>query len=279
MSPEQQGVSGHSQPKESPVPSLMRIVPAGILTAIILSTAACSSAGSLRSVDSGPSGKSGKSGTPAARAPLAGLTADQIVQKALKDLAAASSVRITGQLPTQKGTVAIDITDVAPASCQGTIALASTGASGSPMAAITKVDGTAYVKLNQSYLNSLHVPASESAELNGKYVKSTSSSTIADLSHLCVLSTLVNAFTQGGDTGFVEAGTVTDEGQPALALTQPNATDGGTVYVSDTASPVILSLQQTAGQLAFLDFTNFNAPVTVTAPPAADIFYGATSLA
>ena len=260
------------------MPSLMRIVPAGILTAIILSTAACSSAGSLRSVDSGPSGKSGKSGTPAARAPLAGLTADQIVQKALKDLAAASSVRITGQLPTQKGTVAIDITDVAPASCQGTIALASTGASGSPMAAITKVDGTAYVKLNQSYLNSLHVPASESAELNGKYVKSTSSSTIADLSHLCVLSTLVNAFTQGGDTGFVEAGTVTDEGQPALALTQPNATDGGTVYVSDTASPVILSLQQTAGQLAFLDFTNFNAPVTITAPPAADMFYGTPTL-
>jgi hypothetical protein len=257
------------------VPSLMRIVPAGILTAaIILTTAACSSAGSFRSVDSRPSGESRTSSAPA---PLAGLTADQIVQKALKDLAAASSVRITGQLPTQEGNVAIDITDVAPASCQGTIALASTGASGSPTAAITKVDGIAYVKLNQSYLKNLHVPAGESAELNGKYIKSSSSSTIADLSHLCVLSTLVNAFTQG-DTGFAKAGTVTVEGQPALALTQPNATDGGTVYVSDAAIPVILSLQETGGQLAFLDFTNFNAPVTITAPPAADIFYGAPSL-
>jgi hypothetical protein len=253
----------------------MRIVPAGILTAaIILTTAACSSAGSFRSVDSRPSGESRTSSAPA---PLAGLTADQIVQKALKDLAAASSVRITGQLPTQEGNVAIDITDVAPASCQGTIALASTGASGSPTAAITKVDGTAYVKLNQSYLKNLHVPAGESAELNGKYIKSSSSSTIADLSHLCVLSTLVSAFTQG-DTGFAKAGTVTVEGQPALALTQPNATDGGTVYVSDAAIPVILSLQETGGQLAFLDFTNFNAPVTITAPPAADIFYGAPSL-
>ena len=77
----------------------------------------------------------------------------------------------------------------------------------------------------------------------------------------------VNAFSQGGDTGFVEAGTVIVEGQPALALTQPNATDGGTVYVSDTAIPVILSLQETGGQLAFLDSTNFNAPVTITAPP------------
>ena len=258
------------------MPSLLRILPAGILTAaIILSTAACSSAGSFRSVDSSPSGESGTSAAPA---PLAGLTAGQIVQKALKDLAAASSVRITGQLPSQEGDVAIDITDVAPASCQGTIALTSTGAAGAPAAAITKVDGTAYVKLNQSYLKSLHVPAWEYAELNGKYVKSTSSSAIADLSHLCVLSTLVNAFTQGGDTGFAKAGTVTVEGQPALALTQPNATDGATVYVSDAAIPVILSLQETGGQLAFLDFTNFNAPVTITAPPAADIFYGTPSL-
>jgi hypothetical protein len=32
-----------------------------------------------------------------------------------------------------------------------------------------------------------------------------------------VLSTLVNAFTQAGDTGFAKAGTVTVEGQPALA--------------------------------------------------------------
>ena len=258
------------------MPSLMRIVPAGLLTAaIILSMAACSSAGSFRSADSRPSGEPRASAAPA---PLAGMTADQIVKKALKDLAADSSVRITGEVPSQGGNVAIDITDVAPASCQGTIALASAGASGSAVAAITKVDGTAYVKLNQSYLKSLHVPAWESAEVNGKYIKSTSSSAIADLSHLCVLSTLVNAFTQGGDTGFVEAGTVTEEGQPALALTQPNATDGGTVYVSDAATPVILSLQDTGGQLAFLDFTNFNAPVTVTAPPAADIFYGATSL-
>lgn len=68
-------------------PSLMRIVPAGIFAA-------------------GPSGTSGRSATPA---PLAGLTADQIVQKALKNLAAASSVRITGEVPSKEGNVAIYI--------------------------------------------------------------------------------------------------------------------------------------------------------------------------
>ena len=94
--------------------------------------------------------------------------------------------------------------------------------------------------------------------MNSEYIESTSSSAIADISHLCVLSTLVNAFTQGGDSGFAEAGTVTVEGQPARTLTQPNATDGDTVYVSDSAIPEILSLQDTGGPEAFLDSTNFD---------------------
>jgi hypothetical protein len=93
------------------------------------------------------------------------------------------------------------------------------------------------------------------------------------------LSTLVNEFIQGGDTGFAEAGTVTVEGQPALALTQQNSTDGVDVYVSDSAIPEILSFGDTGGQEAVLDFTNFNAPVTITAPPAADIFYDSKTLA
>jgi hypothetical protein len=259
----------------------MRTISAGIVAAaIVLSAAACTSAAPARSVGSAQPRTSGKPRTSATPAPLAGLTPDQIVQKALKNLAATSSVRITGGgLPSQGGSVAIDITDVAPAGCQGTFALSSTGASGSPVAAITKVDGTAYVKFNQSFLASLHVPAWESAELNGKYIESRSSSAIADLSRLCVLSTLVKEFIQGGDTGFVEAGTVTVEGQPALALTQPNSTDGDTVYVSESARPEIVSLQESVGQGTFLDFTNFNASVTITAPPPADIFYGATSLA
>ena len=215
------------------MPSLIRILPAGILTAaIIVSAAACSPAGSSRSVHSGPSGESRTSAAPAS---LAGLTADQIVHQALKDLAAVTSVRITGGVPSQGGNVTIDLTDVTPASCQGTVALVPTNASAPPVAAITKVNGTAYVKFNQSYLKALHVPAWQAAEVNGKYIESTSSSVIAVFSHLCVLSTLVNAFTQSGGTGFVEAGPVTLEGQPALALNQ-SGTDGGTVYVSDSAS-------------------------------------------
>lgn len=178
------------------MPSLMRIAPAGILAAVIvLTAAACASSASVRSGDSGT-----KSPTSGSSGPLVGLTADQIVRKALKDLAAASSVRISGNVPSQDGDIALDISDVAPASCEGNVVLplsaASPGASGSAAAAIIEVDGAAYLKLSRSYLESLHAPAAVFAELNGKYIKSTSSSTLADIAKACDLPTLVSEFTQ-----------------------------------------------------------------------------------
>jgi hypothetical protein len=253
-----------------------RLVSAAVLAAVLAaSAAACDgSSGAAKPAASRTSAR--KSASPA---PRAGLTPDQIVQQALKNLAAASSVQITGGgLPSDGGSAAIDMTDSAPASCEGTIALSSTGASGSPVVAITKVDGTAYAKFNRSFLESVHMPAWEVTEVSGKYIESKSSSVIANLSGLCNVSTLVNDFIQGGDTGFVEAGAVTVEGQPAIALTQPNSTDGDTVYVSDSATPEILSFQQSAGPGTFLDFADFSAPVTITAPPSADIFHGTTTI-
>ena len=250
------------------MPSCLRIATACASAAVIaVSAAACGSAGS-----------GGTATAKASASPLAGLTADQIVQKAFKDLAAASSVRINGTVPSQDGNIAIDITDVAPASCTGTVTLAPTGASGSRMAVIIQVDGTAYLKLNQGFLESLHVPASEFPVLNGKYIKSTSSSALADFSHLCDLPTLVSAFTQGGDTGLVKAGSTAVDGQPALAINQPSAAGEGTVYVSESAAPEILGLKVTGSDAGFLDFSKFNAPVAIAAPPAADIFSEPKSL-
>ena len=83
------------------MPSLMRTVRAGSLAAVIvLSTAACGSVGSSGSVKSGaPSTVA----TPAPTAPLAGLTPDQIVVKAVDNLLAATSVRISGNVASTLG--------------------------------------------------------------------------------------------------------------------------------------------------------------------------------
>jgi hypothetical protein len=99
------------------VPSPMRVVPTGALVAVIaVSGAGCGSGGA------GPSAPrtSGAS-------PLAGLTPDQIVQKAVNDLAAASSVRIVGKQEGSGQDVVTDLTDVRGQGCRGTMTSAITG--------------------------------------------------------------------------------------------------------------------------------------------------------
>ena len=92
---------------------------AGILAAVIvLSAAACGSGGS------GGSARSDGSGTPGASA-LAGMSAEQIVQKSVNDLKAASSVRITGALDVSGQSRALDLTVVTDGGCQGTITYGS----------------------------------------------------------------------------------------------------------------------------------------------------------
>jgi hypothetical protein len=198
----------------------MRIVPAGILgAAIVVSAAACGSAGS-----------SGSS-------PLAGLTADQIIRKAVSDLGAASSVRIVGKQDSSGQDVVTDLTDVRGQGCRGTMTMAITGSAspatgaGNGTITIIELHGTAYAELTQSYLKSMGVPASILTEMDGKYVKATSTTTLATFSPLCNLSDMVSGL-ETEVTGFVKAGTATVDGQPAVALKGSKSGADGIVYVS-----------------------------------------------
>jgi len=246
------------------VPSLMRIVPAGILAAvIILSTAACGSA---------RSGASGVSPTPAA-SPLAGLTANQIIQKALNDLTTASSVRVVGKGANSGENFAFDLTDVAAHGCQGTMTMTRTAASpgdaGTGAFDLIEADGTGYVKISQGYLKSVGAPASALAELNGKYLKVTSASVIAEFGPFCDLSDLAKDIAKK-IPGFAKAGTATVDGRPVLAFKRPNNAADGTVYISDSDTPEIVSFSGPAREGSY-DFTNYNARATITAPPSGDV--------
>ena len=249
------------------MPSLICRVPAGILAAVIvLSAAACGSAGSSGSA------KSGGSGTSSASA-LAGMSADQIVQKSISDLEAASSVRISGALEESGQSRALDLTVVAAGGCQGTItytASASATASAATLesADIIYVDGTEYMKYDESLVKNLGLPSSTLAELNGKYVKIASTSYVAQL---CSPSGLWSAFANDNGSGFVKTGTATIGGQPALAFKQQN--QPGTVYISDSATPEIVRIAGSASQGTF-DFSDYNAPATITAPPASQVVDG-----
>ena len=139
------------------MPSLNRLAGGGVLAAAaVLSATACSSSSSSTSA-------------------LAGLSPDQIVQKSVADLKAASSVRITGQVVNSGQTITLDLTDVAAKGCQGTIGLAAPATSSSKAvsgtANIIEVDSTVYMKLSDSFFTSAGLPASEFSQVSGKYIK------------------------------------------------------------------------------------------------------------
>lgn len=253
----------------------MRTVRAGILAAAIaLSAVACAATASVRPDDSG---KSGVPTTVATPAPLSGLTPDQIVVKAVDNLLAATSVRISGNVVSQGKNVAFEFTDGIEQSCSGTFAVtpgASSGKAVRASAAILEAGGTAYVKYATSYLESLHLTASQFAQWNGKYI-SMAPSKLKGLAEVCDLPDVVSELSQG-EGGFVNAGTATIDGQPALAFKQLNATPADIVYILNYAIPEILSIKELGGQDYYLDFSNLDAPFSVEAPPASEVVGGST---
>jgi hypothetical protein len=209
-------------------------------------------------------------------APLAGLSPDQIVQKSVANLKAASSVRITGKVVSSGQTVALDLTDVAAHGCQGTIGVAAAATSTSKAVAgtatIVEVGSTVYMKLDKAFFTSAGLPAADFSTVSGKYIKLSSTSDLASFAQLCDPSTLAGAFAKE-DTGFVAAGTATVNGQSALGFKQPKNASDGTVYVSDAATPEIVRIAGTASE-GSIDFSDYNAPATITAPPASAIIDG-----
>jgi hypothetical protein len=243
------------QKEKTPVHSLTRIVPATMLAAaIVLSAAACSSSGGVTSL----------SGTP-----------DQIVQKAVNDLKAATSLQISGNVVSSGSNIKIDLTDVAAAGCKGTITLAASSSSGSALsgtADLIEVNNIVYMKLDQSFFENLSLPSSLFSGVAGKYIKVTSKSELADLAQLCDASTLASGF-DNEDTGFVKDGTATVNGQPTEAFKQPTHSGSGIVYISQSSTPEIVRLQGPSNQ-GQVNFTNYNAPATITAPAASDVIDG-----
>jgi hypothetical protein len=239
---------------------LTRVVPASVLAAAIaLAAAACSSGGSPTS------GASSLSGTP-----------DQIVQKAVNDLKAATSLQIGGNVVSSGTKVKLDVTDVAAQGCQGSLALASsassTGTALSGTADLIEVASTVYMKLDESFFKNLSLPSSLFSEVTGKYIKVTSKSELASFAQLCDASTLASSFDKEV-TGFVKDGTATIDGQATEAFKQPTHAGSGIVYISQSATPEIVRLQGPANQ-GQINFTNYNAPATITAPPASEVIDG-----
>jgi hypothetical protein len=170
------------------------------------------------------------------------MTADQIGSKAVSDLASATSVHAVGTYsdPAEQINVIAGNTK-----CSGTITLKGAG-----VTTLVAIGTTLWVKVSGM----------------SEYVQTTmTNSDYASFAELCDPSKL--AALVPNLPGLTKGATTTIGGQPALALKAVG--DAYTDYVSESVPPELLRADL-AGQ-GELSFSDYNAPVTISPPPASEI--------
>jgi hypothetical protein len=202
--------------------------------------------------------------------PLAGLSAKQVLSRAVSDLKSASSFHLAGTANEQGTTINLDLTYKHGVGCEGTLGLPSSGS-----IYLLVIGGRAWLKPDQAYWESNAGSSAQSviAAVGGKYLTApTSSGSISGLAQLCNVNSLAASFTSPKD--IAKGGTSTINGQQALAL--KDAAKSATLYVTDTSSPQMLRLTSTqSGSGGRIDFTGYGNSVTFTPPPASETLDGA----
>ena len=208
------------------------------------------------------------SGAPASTAPpgnpLAALSAKQILAKTIADFKAASSVHIAGSERAAGQSFTMDLT-VGASGCQGTVGLGGQGS-----VVLLRIGSTVWMKPDDQFWKSyLAATPADLPAVEGKYVRlSPKGPATSSFGAFCSLSQLAGQVS-GGENQLVKGQTATIGGQPALQL--KDTEQAGSAYVTISASPEFL---QTGGTDGHVDFTDYNAPLALTAPPASQTVAG-----
>jgi hypothetical protein len=193
--------------------------------------------------------------------PLAGLTADQIANKAAADLKAAASFHYHGSSKDSGQTVSISMS-VTHKGCTGSIGDGSHGGF-----AILVLGNTAWIQPNDKFWKFAGIPASQLSAVHGKWLAITgtgSNSPSAAFASFCNLNKLVSALAPQL-TGLVKGKTIKISGHPALQLRHGSGRES--IYVSISSKPEILRISDDGT----INFSAYGARVTLTAPPATDV--------
>jgi hypothetical protein len=200
---------------------------------------------------------------------LAGLSADQIASRATADLKAVSSVHVAGTAKSSGQVIELNLT-LGSRGCTGTM-----GIKGEGSFILLKIGKTLWIKPDDAFWKNAVGGSAGSAVmslLSGKYIEpSGKGSSLASIGDLCNPSQFATSF--GGDmTGMVKGTTTSIAGQPALQIKDTG--DPASAYVTVSAHPEFLRLDG-GGSNGRLDFSQYNAPLHLTPPPAGQVLDGA----
>lgn len=188
------------------------------------------------------------------------LTADEILQEASDALESVASVRISGDISQDGQQTSIDMqfSNEGEGSATGTLSV------GEDSITLLVVDGQVYFSAEVSFWESQGLPPAFLDSVEGKYVEvpSTDESfgAFTDFGELTD-----ELLTPEGDVTKGEESTVGD--MPVIQLI--DAKDGGVLSIALEGEPLPVRISSEEG--GEINFTEWNEPVTVEAPPADDI--------
>lgn len=188
------------------------------------------------------------------------LSADKALAKVKSDVATVKSVHAVGRIDENGQQLSLDV-HVARDRGIGTLGL------GSGQLEVRLVDGTAYVRGDEAAYTAFGASSAQVKLIANKWLKGSSSS--GDLSNFSGFLDLGKLFDSLlTPDGKVETGkTTTLHGQPAFTLVDSGA--GGTLYIAETGKALPLRIEKTGTGGGQVDFTDYDDPVSVSAPSGA----------
>jgi hypothetical protein len=198
--------------------------------------------------------------------PLASQSGRQVLVAAVGNLKAAPSFTMSGNVTQSAGTFTVDLGYRRGKGCTGTVVQAGRGSF-----TMTVIATTAWVRPDATFWKSIagSQAASVISAVGGKFLTGpTSDRAIAGLTSMCDVNSLA--------AQLQEPSTVVKDAVTPLAGTQAvpltDVTEGGKLYVTDTASPQVIEMtNHTSGSMTF----HIGAPVRLAPPPSRATVNGA----
>ncbi|WP_329621281.1 hypothetical protein OG357_12975 [Streptomyces sp. NBC_01255] len=209
--------------------------------------------------------------------PFAGLTADAIADKAVATTKAATSFHMNGKGKTDGQEMTVDFSVDDKGSCKGSMQAGGKGGK----AEMIGTGGVSYMKGDDAFWSSTAGDEGGSAEeagamatlLKGRWMKMPAGDEGPDA--FCDLKTIVKDMDEDTPRKGLTRGADADvDGTPAATLTKKGAKDETTTFyvAKDSAKPYILRVVEAGGkEPGTVTFTEYDKPVTVTAPPADEV--------
>lgn len=257
-----------------------RLVPTAVVCALLaLGATACNDDKSgSDTAAAAPAVSAAPSKSPVPTLAVDTLTGKEIEAKAKAAMTALTSLHVKGQIASKDGKISLDLAADKQGNCTGSVGVGGTG-----KAEILHTGEKTWMKPDAEFWKAIGTKEGGSAKevaaatelFKGRYLLIPADDTESGASDFAAMCGLIEALTSddSADSKVEKGAAGTTNGFKTFSLTATDA-DGekSTLYVATEGKPYLVRMEQTEGsEPGEMNFSDFDKPLTVTAPPADEV--------